>query len=516
MKKRNSSWFALGLVLLLLSTAGIGWSAPKAKVAVSAKPIKVSMFLQDRPESIASNDLSIIKEIVKQTNVSFDFVSGPIDEAQMREKFNVLIASGDIPDVIVGNPAITTDMYRVGETKIFEPLDGLIDKYAPNLKKILKENPGINKAIRLNDGKIYFLPFVGAVKTQYVFLIRQDWLKKLGLKKPETLDDWYTVLKAFRDRDPNGNGKKDEIPFTTRMNSKGLLQFMEAYGITGFQADEQFYLDKGKVKYAFTDPRAKEALTFLNKLYKEHLIDPEYLTNNKQVWMSRVSNELSGATLDWFIYIDNFAAALKNVPSADWDAVAPPKGSTGIRMTTSQQKQVRGVTAISARSKYKVELIKLFDYFYGKEGNMLMNFGLEGKHYTMVGGNPVYTDYVMNNPSGKGALPMLFTDGHREWAYRQDIRYENAFVSEKSKKSRDGYVQYIKPLFPVLIYTPEERNVLTTKYVEIQTYKDEMIDKFIMGTEPLTKWNDFVQKIKAMGIDEVLKIQQTAYNRYNK
>jgi putative aldouronate transport system substrate-binding protein len=295
---------------------------------------------------------------------------------------------------------------------------------------------------------------------------------------------------------------------------------MEVYGMSGFEVDEQFYTDKaGKVHYAYIEPNFKKVLTFLNKLYKEELIDPEYPTNTKPVWLAKMSNGTCGATVDWFTNltpIENMGKASGD-KGIDISMIPPPIGPTGIQMTTSQQKAVSGFTAISAKSKYKAEITRLFDYFYSPEGNRLMNFGVEGPHYTMENGKPVYTDMMVKNPNGKSVLQMLFTVGHREWAYKQDINYEDQLLTDqRSRDARDQYVKYIKPGYPILPYTPAERNLMNAKYTEIQTYKDEMVNKFIMGQESLDKFDEFVKKINAMGIKDVLKVQQNAYKRYMK
>jgi putative aldouronate transport system substrate-binding protein len=511
-RRRNKVFGCLALLLAL----GVGsvWGASKIPVKVSAKPIKVSIFLQDRPESVISNNLPVIKEITARTNVSFNFIPGPATDDQCREKLNIIVASGDVPDIVTVANFGMNDMQSYADRGLFTQLDSLIAANAPNLKKILKEQPAVAKGIKANNGKIYFFPMIGAVKTSKLFMIRKDWLRKLDLKEPKTLDDWYTVLKAFK-----GNGKK-VYPFTTRYNFAGLLVFMEAYGLSGFEVDEQFYIDKaGKVQYAYVKPDFKKVLTFLNKLYKEELIDPEYPTNSKPVWLSKMSNGTCGATVDWFTNITPINNMGKNSGDAGIDVamIPPPVGPTGIQMTTAQQKTVRGFTGISAKSKYKTRITRLFDYFYTPAGNLLMNFGIAGKHYNMVNGKPVYTDAMIKDPGGKSVLQMMYTIGHREWAYKQDINYENQLLTdEASKKARDEYVKYIKPAFPILPYTPDERNTINAKYVEIQTYKDEMVNKFITGQESLEKFDEFVKKIQAMGLNDVLKIQQNAYNRYSK
>ncbi|RCX17517.1 carbohydrate ABC transporter substrate-binding protein (CUT1 family) [Anaerobacterium chartisolvens] len=484
---------------------------------ITEKPIKISMFLQDSADQAISPDLPIIKEITQKTNVSFDFIPGPNTEDQFREKFNVTIASGSIPDVVVS--PYRDDMFKVAEQGIFEPLDRHVEKSAPNLKAILDSDPNIIKSLRSTDGQNYFLPFLGAVRTFKVWMVREDWLQKLNLQKPETLDDWYNMLKAFKEQDPNGNGKPDEIPYTTRNTKAGVLAFMEAYGISGFEANEQFFIEDNTVKYAYTDPRCKEALTYIRKLYAEGLIDPEYATNDTKVWLSRITNEVSGACQDTCARAYSLGTQIKAAnpaSSASMVVVPPPKGPTGTQMTTSQMQPVRGFTAISVKSKYKEEIVKLFDYFYGEEGSLMMNFGIEGQTYDMVSGKPQYTDAIMKDPQGRSILSMLNVYGHREWAYKQDIGYEDALMDDKYVKYRNDMEQYIRPTIPALSFTEEERDIINSKYTEIQTYKDEMIDKFIMGKEPLEKFDEFVSKIKSMGIEDVLKVEQAAYDRYNK
>ncbi len=532
LKWKRAVSFALSTALVISFLAGCG--APKdeaqsgetsgqavntaeADGKITAKPITISMFLQDSADQAISMDLPIIQEITKRTNVSFDFIPGPATEDQFREKFNVTIASGSIPDVVVS--PFRDDMLKVAEQGIFEPLDERIEQNAPNFKKILADNPGYIKDLRASDGKDYFFPFIGAVRTFKVWMVREDWLKNLNLKQPETLDDWYNMLKAFKEKDPNGNGKPDEIPYTTRNTKAGVLSFMEAFGISGFEANEQFFIEDNKVKYAYTDPRCKEALTFIRKLYKEGLIDPEYATNDTKVWLSRLTGDIAGSCQDTTARAYSLGDAIRKTTSnanANLVVVPPPKGPTGVQMTTSQMQPVRGYTAISKDSKYKDEIVKLFDYFYSEEGSMLMNFGIDGLTYNMVNGEPKYTDAVAKDSQGRSVLSMLNVFGHREWAYRQDIGYEDALMDAKYVQYRNEMEKYIRPTIPALSFTEDERDVINSKYTEIQTYKDEMMDKFVMGREPIEKFDDFVKKINAMGIEDVLKVEQAAYDRYNK
>lgn len=496
-------------IVVLLSIMGL------ANVAVLAadEPIEISIWIQSRPEAEYTAEHPIIQEITKRTGVSIKFELAPYEYDAALEKFNLMLASGDLPDVIIFRKA---EIDRAAQQGILTPLSDPVDEYAPNFKKIIEEDPAILKDLKIGDGEFYHFPLLSAVRTAQIFIIRQDWLGKLGLDAPETLDDWYNVLKAFKEQNPNGNGEADEVPFTTRGKAAGILPFMEAWGISGYEPSQQFFIEEGQVKFAYIDPRFKEALAFLNKLYSEGLIDPEYVTGDKNLWTARLSGEVSGVTFDWFPRIDYFNRAVQGVnPNAVFAGVLPPIGPTGIRMTTNQQKRVReeGATAISITSKHKERIVQFLDYFFG-EGAMFMNFGIEGVYYDMVDGYPTFKPELLNNPD-KSILYYLFESGRFELSHKQDIRYENQLAPADVLAARDMYEPILIEAFPPLALTEDERDIMLEKYSEIQTYKDEMVDKFIMGAESLDKFEEFVAQIKKMGIDDVLAVQQAAFDRYN-
>ncbi|MDD9269552.1 extracellular solute-binding protein [Paenibacillus sp. GCM10023248] len=483
---------------------------PNAKIV--DKKTEISVYMRPRPESVESNDLPWMKPIVEKTNVYFKWVKAPNETKDYIEKFNLTLAGGNLPDLMEATPDL---LNKGGENGIFEPLNKLIDQYMPNFKKVMDADPKIMKEIKSDDGNIYFFPQISAVKTINLNIFRQDWLDKLGLKAPTTTEEMYQVLKAFKEKDPNGNGKNDEIPFTTRNKTKGLLPFFEPFGVS---LEEDFYADNGKVKYTFTNPQLKEALTYVSKLYKEGLIDKEYVTNDQKVWESRFTNQVSGLTFDSFPRIEYLEKLVgKANPNTVMTGTIPLKGPSGAEpYTKSQQTLIKNGFALSSKSKYKVEIAKMQDWFYSPEGQLAMNFGKLGETYTMENNQPKYTDAIMKDANNSPLIKM-YELGHREFAYQWDIRYENAMVTPKIEKIRDSITPFIKDKFPVsLSFNQEERDVLNSKYTEITTYKDEMINKFIMGTEPLDKFDDFVAHINSMGLDNVLKIQQAAYDRYAK
>lgn len=162
-------------------------------------------------------DMASYKKKEELTGIKVKFTHPPL--GQQKDQFNLLISTKELPDVIYYNWADAVG----GPEKLIEDgriirLNELIEQYAPNLRKIIESDPDVKKQITLDDGTIYMFPLLklDALKLNATsgLIMRKDWLDKLGLKPPTTIEEWHTVLKAFKEKDPNGNGKADELAFT--------------------------------------------------------------------------------------------------------------------------------------------------------------------------------------------------------------------------------------------------------------------------------------------------------------
>jgi putative aldouronate transport system substrate-binding protein len=476
----------------------------------SEKPIEVRIFVQDRSDSPWNNDMPVIKEIAKKTNVTLKWEVAPEGTANGDEKFNLMMASGDLPDIINYDYG---KMMKYADKGAYEPLNDLINQNAPNIKKVL-ENKNISRSITYTNGKIYMVPNIAAIKPSTVMITRKDWMDKLSIKEPTNMDEFYNMLKAMKEKDPNGNGKADEIPFSTRSKRGGIMGITQSWGIR-----EEFFIEDGKMKFGSTDPRMKEVIALLAKMYKEGILDKDYISNDLKMWQARYVNELSGVTYDWLSRIDFLNVEVKKVnQNANFQAVMLPEASKGAMKVFDQQSLVRANGAvIASTSKYKKEIVKMFDYMFTEEGKKLLNFGISGTHYKEENGNITYTDAIMKNPSGKDPQTSLFLAGiNRDWPMVKDIRYENAFLSADAKAAVKLYEPKIVDPFPTLNFTDEERQIINSKYTEIKTFKDEMLDRFITGNQPIEGFDDFVKKLQSMGIADVQKVYQAAYDRYLK
>ncbi|SFK98073.1 putative aldouronate transport system substrate-binding protein [Paenibacillus sp. 1_12] len=503
---------------------GDSTAAPQAGTMISDKPLTVTGWTDFIPSpgstGVSSySDQILWKEIAKKTNISVKWETTAAPAAdEFKQQLGLIMASGKIPDIIGHIDPLLADQY--GRQGALQPLEDLIKKNAPNLQKILDSTPAVKGQITSPDGHIYFFPrLLLDPRTQAFagYMIRGDWLQKVGMKAPDTTDELYQVLKAFKEKDPNGNGKADEIPFTDNPNP---IIWAFGVGSRGPNSTDDFFIEDGKIKYGPTDSRYKDALQYLNKLYSEGLLDPEYEKMKGDVRDGRIMNEQSG-----FIYGSNAGYLTKYNKmlqgagkTPGFTALAAPKGPTGERNILGKHNEIdpgRGVS-ISSTTKNAVELTKLMDYFYSKEGATLLYFGAEGDTYTLKDGVPTYTDKVMNDPKldilGYLNTYVGFVSG---WPSSQIPEHYLATLSDEGKKGNALAVQYAgKKKVPALHFTQDELNEVQTLQRDINTYIDENMNAFIRGKKPFSEYDVFQAGLKKIGSDKLAELYSKAYTRF--
>ena len=504
------------LLALLIAVAMLPLSF--AAVASAEEPVTISIWGSDRENMPFRNGLWTIDQLQEKLGIKIDIISAPTEN--LAEKYGLLMAGGELPTIV---------QYKAKDLLLYKdawiPLNELVNETdTPNLWKVYSDD-NVRRMVSDADGNMRFIGQRTAITAGKLYFWRQDWLDKLNLETPKTTEDLYNVFKAIKEGDPNGNGEADEIPFSVRKNGSNnrgnVIPFIHNWGIA-----ETFFAEDGKVKFGATDPRMKDALEWLSRCYKEGLIDQEYLTLDKTAWYSEWTNNQVFMSYDWSAYIDNVANLFKDVET-DIHIVGavPPEGPTGISQTRDQLQPItvdedwNAGIYVGATEEQKKAALKLLDYVYSDEGMILMNFGEEGVHFNIVDGDYKYSDLIMNNPDGLSPQDALRSFGIQSMlTLLQDARYERAFVSDEVNRIRDIYEQegHIGEPFPTLAFTNDEQSLLNEKYTEIETYMNEMVDKFIMGVEPLDKFDEYVAQVESMGLEDVLAVYQAAYDRYMK
>ena len=435
-------------------------------------------------------------------------------QGQDGEKFNLLVASGDLPDIIEYK---WMTAYQGGPQKaiadgVVYPLD--IEKDAPNLYAYAKENPNVDKMMKTDDGQYFGYPFIRGdqyLLTSAGIVIREDWLQDLGLAMPETLDDWTNVLREFKAKKSTGAPIGSSL---TGAINQGA--FVSAFGI-----HDGFYLDNGKVVYGPMDDRYKDFLMFMNEWYKEGLIDQDYASPNAASAQSNMLNGVNGvAFASCGSGIGKWMAAATEEGFSVTGAKNPVKTKGDVPMYGNYQNPVTGTFAVISMDAENKELCaKLLDFGYSEEGRMLFNFGVEGESYNMVDGYPTYTEDITKNADGLSMAVSLarYALSQDTGAFIQDKRYMEQYAQLPQQKA--ALVNWMDTdmkdhLMPNVSLTLEQQNELSTVVENINTYKTEMISKFIMGAESLDKFDEFRDQLVARGLDKYLEYQQQAYDRF--
>ena len=196
-------------------------SADDDQYKISDKPLELSIQMNHKRYPVYKEDWPVEVEARKLTNIHLKDVTvganlrTDSENTGKTEALNLMLASGKIPD-IVGSSRIKDFVNQYGPEGAFLPLNDLIDEHAPNLKAFFEKKPEVASALKAADGNMYYIPYLPDGKYGRAYWIRTDWLNKLGLDMPETVDDYENVLRAFKTQDPNGNGEADEVPFFAR------------------------------------------------------------------------------------------------------------------------------------------------------------------------------------------------------------------------------------------------------------------------------------------------------------
>lgn len=506
-------------------------TAPGGTLPIVKDKLTLKMLTNDWAGISVGNDMPVYKEMEKRTNIHLDITLLPIQGTV--DKLNLIMASGDLPDILGWGDAVTYNKYGMQGALI--PLQDLIRKYGPDITKAL-ENPlpydklpykmDLFKEITAGDGNIYTIPGISSSNAiGAVFGIRTDWLDKLGLKIPDTTDDLYAALGAFKTRDPNGNGKADEIPMVSAggaTNGNGILPLINAFG-----AHMGLYLAKdGTIKFGPMEQKYKEGLAYLAKMYKEGLIDVDYLTTTRDQWLAKTTGNYAGYQYGWPAsgYAVPNAALQKLDPKFMLMPIPPVKGPYGDRYkdTQSAGRLVFYRNAITAKNKNPEATMKLFNYCFTADAGRLIEFGIEGVHHTIVNGKPVYTDLVTKNPQGLDPEIARIKDGVNITCLPYMIGWDSNF--QAFQKTAPWTVRawnlyrepgMVEAPFPTLQYKADELAAYNQFNIEINnTYVPEMANKFIMGIEPLSRFDDFVAQLSKMKVEEWLKVVNAAYGRY--
>ncbi|MGG1517969.1 ABC transporter substrate-binding protein [Paenibacillus oryzisoli] len=534
MKSTKLTAVLVATVMTAIVAAGCGdeaGSASESTTSAEAKgvaaagypivqqPINLKIFAGKAPSAPANwNDVEIWKEYAKKTNVNVDFQLTPVES--LTEKRNLILAGGDLPDAFHTARFSSVDIANYGAQGLFIPLNKLIDQYAPNFKKLLDANPEVKRGLTMPDGNIYSFPtyYDGNFKSVLVgseLWINKKYLDALGMKEPTTTDEFYNYLKAVKTQDPNKNGKNDEIPYAASGFNGLLDQLKGAWGL-GNRGNMHPRVDvdpaTNKLRFIPTDPRYKELLEYLNKLYKEDLFIPDIMTVKGTEVNAKGKEGLYGS----FLYTN--AKTGFGVEQNDYIGAQAFKGPHGDQVFSRARSPLIdvGAFAITNANKNPEATVRWIDYFYSDEGSRMFFMGIKDKSYTEnPDGTLAYTPEVKKSADEMNKY-VSFAGGYYPAMLTSKTFFGGESYPENIEAAKKIEPYWPKEVWPSFTYTQDELAQFTPLSTDLNKYVDEMTTKFVTGATPFSEWENYVSTIKKMGVDDYLKIYTAAYERFKK
>lgn len=483
------------------------------------EPITID-FMTRKPPTTAEdyNEVRVWQEYEELTNIHIDW--GLVPTEGFSEKSNISLAGGDYPEAFYTAKFSDVDIMKYGEQGVFLELNDLIDDYMPNVKQLFEDYPEIEAAMTNADGKIYSLPTVyspdfESMTSNIKPWIREDWLEELDMDMPQTTDEFYEYLKAVKEENPGDNG--DAIPYGAG-DFGGLIGWLKGSFDVGNKGRKQGFVDldpeTDELRFFRTSDNYKELLQYINKLYSEGLIDQKIFTIETNEYHEKGSQGRYGSTVttspETRFGTDNFVGA----PQLE--------GPNGDRQWVYKTAPVvhKAAFVITDKNEHPAATARWVDYFYGDEGGTALFMGVEGESYEeSEDGTLEYTDEINDNPDGltfeQALRPYITWLGGGYPALVQDEYFKGAESSPEALEATEvlepDMVDEVWPAFP---FTVEENQKLTSLKADIEKYVEEMEDKFIAGKESFSDWDEYVETLEKMGLDEYMELQESGYERF--
>ncbi len=484
------------------------------------------------------NDLMMYQEMAKRTGIEVEFIH-PVSGSTGSEAFQILVASGNYPDMIEYNwTKYPGGAQKAIEHSIIISLNKYLKDYAPNYYDYMegekgKDNSYLYKAQSITGSGNYY-GFnnlnIGTYRGFFGPYVRKDLLDKWNLDVPQTIDDWEIVLKTAKE-----NGFKAPLTGGATMFS---LTGVETFN-TAWQVGKDWYIENDEIKYGPLEKDYKQYVERMAKWTKAGYIDPDYITNEGTTVEGKMTNGISMAC---FGYIGSGIGKLLSAMAQrdpDYDLVACPypvlnEGDVAWFQEVQPESNAPAVAISVACGKeneerYK-EAIRWCDYLYSDEGLILKSFGVEGDTFTIEKDENgethfVYTDAIKDYEKigahdVEAALYHFFRPANSP-GLNQHPDYLNGFYpTEQQKEAFEVWNKYLdeakKHILPPLSYTDEEATQKVNIEVNILDNIDAAISNVILGKADIDALNTALEKAKKDGLNELITIQQNAYNRYIK
>lgn len=360
-------------LFLIVKNGQLNSSAAGDKRENTGAPVQLNMMSYSFNGGGWPEDNIMVEQLDHKLNMNLKIGWTPLDNYS--QKLNVLAASNELPDVY---SIEDTEFNKWKDKGAFLDMAPLLHNY-PNLSKYLTAD---SLAFMNPKGSIYGLPYY-FTETRDSLIIRQDWLEKLGLEAPKTMDEFLAVAEAFATQDPDGNGKPDTSGFSfSIVNDK----FYNAdYLLGAFGLGNEWIEKEGRlIPMQIQTQELKQFLAFIKKAYKTGALDRRFVTNKLKDPLAKLETGETGITTvvpsEFFAF--TVPVVHQRYPGAKLVQLVPPKGPTGLQATQTMKSTNKVVINARIDPAKQKKALELLDYLLSDEGYDLNKNGIKGVHYT--------------------------------------------------------------------------------------------------------------------------------------
>lgn len=524
---------------------------------------KVDLYLFTYRSSIHGNwnDMYLFKELERRTNIRIVWENATVQDMQMKRANRWENTSTPLDGFFLGNSAAEISQnIAAGNLRALNGKDeytggdkSLLELYAPEYCKWMEVYPQMEQATKFPDGNLYSFSSVstngGDIALQY---INKKWIDNLHLADfgdlyvgasglPETTDQFYNTLKAFKDYDANGNGSMtDEVPIIFQTDNASLPFIKSAFGFVGtnLEFDEREKIldgsgslinnpDYKKLVFIPASERYREYADYIGKLYRNKIMHDGFFSNNEEKTF-----ELGGKGV-----LGSFCAAASYYvvgPARDNEYVAlPPLTSkyNPVQMAWEYRPQFDGeILMIPKRTPYYREMIRWIDQFYKLENEMLQQWGGENVHWKYDEGaeaiaDPVtgakYRPFSLLTPQGEDEIAFLATGTYTAGlGHRVLTAFQSQLCSDplkiKAREQTELYQQFSRQPHPPLVMTLQDIDETTIMSDPIGTSVSAWFTNFVIGEEDITSetvWQKYLGNIERYNYKKLLEKYVEIFNK---
>ena len=543
--KKKAIALSLAIATMFSSSALAYTVSEPGQLPVVDEVVEYTICAPDTTYVCDLNENTLTPWIQEKTNVKINFEEIP--DTEWDTKVNLLIASDELPDAFIYGSFSAAELADYGSQGVFLALNDIIEEHGHYVKQVFDQQEALPGAYTALDGNIYTLPDINECYHCFYSMrawINQQWLTNLGLKYPNTVDEFVNVLRAFKEQDANGNGDpNDEIPFSGNATSWNstiypfLLNSFLHYDTSNLSVKED-----GTVIFTPLQPEFKEGLQWIASLIDEGLIEKEALTQTEEQLKTKGSN-LDIALLGGFTSATWWSGVGSDNGEGsrcrEYSGLSPLEGPNGVRISPWAGTGFNmGNSVITTACEDPVPLFKMLDYMLSDEATLRSQIGELGVDYNEpdegapgINGKPaLYAKIPTSNTSGgttgdeaDTAMPNVFPSNRTsDFRLGEQADYSDPETQwQQEPRLYNESATYFAPyadehmMYPGAVnLTAEESEKINFMKTQINDYVKENIVLFLAGEKSFdTDWDSFIAEFDNLKLDEYMELRQMAYTR---